>query len=326
MEERQIMENQVVDVGKLRHPVERWLLGVCIVVSVTLFVVFLLLAFARDEVISIYTGDILATYRQANPEAAKLSDEEVKELLPDDEREMLEFLDTYLSPFMILLVPLGIVLLVVWSFGREYGKLRANAVRITAGQFPEVHAMWEELTRAVGIKQVPDLYTINGNGSLNAFAACVPGSRNFSAIYSDVLEACLRNEDWDSLKFILGHEAGHIRLGHVSWWYILFTFIFNLAIPVNFIIGLPLGRAKEYSCDKVGHAIAQDFDCKGLLMLTAGKHLYHGLDMAKHIEESVEQGGFWMTIVNFMATHPILAWRVNAIRKGHNGGVIFRKA
>ena len=320
------MENQVVDVRKLRHPVERWLLGVCIVVSVTLFVVFLLLAFARDEVISIYTGDILATYRQANPEAANLSDEEVKELLPEDERETLEFLDTYLSPLIILLVPLGIVLLVVWSFGREYGKLRANAVRITAGQFPEVHALWENLTRRVGIEEVPDLYTINGNGSLNAFAACVPGSRNFSAIYSDVLEACLRNEDWDSLKFILGHEAGHIRLGHVSWWYIMFTFLFNLAFPINYLIGLPLGRAKEYGCDKVGHAIAQDLDCKGLLMLTAGKHLYHGLDMAEHIEESVEQGGFWMTIVNFMATHPILAWRVNAIRKRHNGGVIFRRA
>ncbi len=61
-------------------------------------------------------------------------------------------------------------------------------------------------------------------------------------------------------------------------------------------------------------------------MLTAGKHLYHVTDMAGHVEESVEQGGFWQTIVNFMSTHPILAWRVNAIRKGHNGGVFLRRA
>ena len=68
----------------------------------------------------------------------------------------------------------------------------------------------------------------------------------------------MRKEGCDCLKFILGHEAGHIRLGHVSYWYILFTFIFNLAIPLNYIIGLPLGRAKEYRCNKVGHAIAHE--------------------------------------------------------------------
>ena len=320
------MAQQTIDAGKLRHPVERWMFGVCVVVSIVLFVSVLLLAFARDEVIAIYAEDALATYRQANPEAANLSDEEVMELLPAEERETIEFLKEYLSPVLILLVPVGIVLLVVWSFGREYGRLRANAVRITARQFPEVHAMWAELTRAVGLKEVPHLYTVNGDGSLNAFAACVPWHRNFSAIYSDLLETCLRNEDWDSLKFILGHEAGHIRLGHVSWWYILLTFIYQLAFPISYIIGLPLSRAREYGCDKVGHAIAQDLDCKGLLMLTAGKHLYHGLDVPEHIEESVEQGGLWLTIVNFMSTHPVLAWRINAIRKGHNGGVIFRRA
>ena len=110
------------------------------------------------------------------------------------------------------------------------------------------------------------------------------------------------------------------------WRYILPTHIFNSNIPLNCIIALPLTRAKDYSCDKVGHAVAQDYDCKGLLMLTAGKHLYRRLDFAGHAEESLEQGGLWSTIVNFMSTHPILAWRVNAIRKGHNGGVFLRRA
>ena len=171
---------------------------------------------------------------------------------------------------LILLAPVGFFLLIVWVTGREYGKLRANAVRITARQFPEVYAMWEGLAQDLGIKEVPDLYTINGNGLLNAYASCVPGFRHFSAIYSDILETCVRNEDWDSLKFILGHEAGHIRLRHVEWWYLLFTSIYNLP-PLSYIIELPMGRAREYGCDKVGHALVQDHDCKGLLMLTAGK-------------------------------------------------------
>ena len=175
---------------------------------------------------------------------------------------------------------------------------------------------------AQGLKKVPELYTINGNGVLNAFAACVPGFRYFSSIYSDMLEACLRNEDWDSLRFILGHELGHMRLGHVTWWYFLLTFVGNLPF-VNYVHGLPLSRAKEYSCDKIGHAIAQDDAYKGLLMLTSGKHLYNQLDTQAHIKESTEEHGFWMTIANLFSTHPIVAWRINAVRKNHNGGIFF---
>ena len=219
---------------------------------------------------------------------------------------------------------MGVFLLIVWGTGRLYGNLRANAIRITARQFPEVYAMWEGLAQDLGIKEVPDLYTINGNGLLNAYASCVPGFRNFSAVYSDILETCVRNEDWDSLKFILGHEAGHIRLHHVKWWYLVSTFIFRLPY-IDYVVGKPMSRDREYGCDKVGYALTQDYDCKGLLLLTAGKHLYNNLDLAGHIEETVEQGGLWSTVVNFTASHPILAWRVNAIRKGHNGGIFLRR-
>lgn len=316
------MENQALDTGRLRHPMERLLLGFCIVSSVTIFLVLLLLAFARDPIISIYKSEAIATYRAENPEAANLSDEEILPLLPAGDNDVIEFFES-LDPTLILLAPVGILLLIVFATGREYGKLRANAVRITTRQFPEVYAMWEGLARDLGLKEVPDLYTINGNGLLNAYASCVPGFRNFSAIYSDILETCLRNQDWDCLKFILGHEAGHIRLNHVKWWYLLFTSYFNLP-PLNYIIGLPLGRAREYGCDKVGHALTQDHDCKGLLILTAGKHLYNNLDLAGHIEETVERGGLWQTVINFMSSHPILAWRVNAIRQGRNGGIFLR--
>ena len=289
------MENRLLDVGQLRHPMELRLLGICILGSLALILVLLLLTFLREPIM-----------------AASLSDEEV-----------VDFFES-LPPLAFIWVPVGLFLLIVWSTGRGYGKLRANAVRITEQQFPEVYRIWEGVTQDLGIKEVPDLYTINGNGLLNAYASCVPGFRTFSAVYSDVLETCVRNGDWDSLKFILGHEAGHIRLHHVKWWYLMSTFISRLSL-LDYIIGRPLSRAREYGCDKVGHALTQDHDCKGLLMLTAGKHLYNNLDLAGHIEETVEQGGLWQTVTNFLADHPILAWRVNAIRKGHNGGIFLRR-
>ena len=82
-----------------------------------------------------------------------------------------------------------------------------------------------------------------------------------------------------------------MRLGHVTWWYYLLTFVGHLPF-VNYVLGLPLSRAKEYGCDKIGHAIAQDDAYKGLVMLAAGKHLYNQLDTQAHIEESTEEHGF----------------------------------
>ena len=167
------MENQTLDVGRLRHPMERWLLGIAIVGSITLFAGSLLLAIFKEPIVSSFKSESIATYRTENPETAGLPDEEVLALLPEGD-DIIEFFES-LDPMLILLAPVGFFLLIVWTTGRGYGKLRANAVRITERQFPEVYAMWEGLAQDLGIKEVPDLYTINGNGLLNAYASCVPG-------------------------------------------------------------------------------------------------------------------------------------------------------
>ena len=119
-------------------------------------------------------------------------------------------------PFHSLLIALFIWF--VFLTGKLYGTQRAQGVRITPEQFPEVYNMWHTMALGVRMKRVSELYTVNGNGVLNAFAAGVPGFRYFSTINSDILEACLRNQDWESLKFMLGHELGRMKLGHVTWW------------------------------------------------------------------------------------------------------------
>ena len=53
------------------------------------------------------------------------------------------------------------------------------------------------------------------------------------------------------------------------WWYNLLTFIGNMP-GLNYLIGEPLSRAREYGCDKLGYALAADRDCKGLIMLAVG--------------------------------------------------------
>ena len=315
------MNDRVAEAIKHRHPIERVFFWLSALLTVAALLILLLLAIFRTEVIEMLETNYIEGYRAQHSDAASLTDEEILPLLPANEKEMLDWVSRLYVP-VVVLVPFGLFIWFVFLTGRLYGQQRAWAVRITPEQFPEVYQMWESMALAQGLKKVPELYTINGNGALNAFASCVPGFRYFSSIYSDMLEACLRNEDWDTLRFILGHELGHMRLGHVTWWYFLLTSLGSLPF-VNYVLGLPLSRAKEYSCDKIGHAIAQDDAYKGLFMLTAGKHLYNQLDTQAHIEESTEERGFWMTIANLFSTHPILAWRINALRKNHNGGIFF---
>jgi hypothetical protein len=58
----------------------------------------------------------------------------------------------------------------------------------------------------------------------------------------------LYNKNRDGLRFILGHEMGHIRLHHVSLWYQI-AVAYSQRIP---LLGHALSRLREYSCDRHG--------------------------------------------------------------------------
>ncbi len=315
------MTDQVSEVVPRRHSKEWRFFSLSGLLTITTLAVILIAAVFRTEILDITKADYADEYRSLRPFAADLTDEQVIPLLPAEDQQTLELLEALYIP-VVVIIPIALFILFVFQTGKLYGTQRAQGVRITPEQFPEVYDMWQTMATALRMKRVPELYTVNGNGVLNAFAACVPGFRYFSTVNSDILEACLRNQDWETLKFILGHELGHMKLGHVTWWWWLLTFMGNLP-GVNYIFGLPLSRAKEYSCDKIGHTFAADDAYRGLTMLGAGKHLYSQLNTQAHLEESTERRGFWMTVSNFFSTHPIINWRINAVRRDHNGGIFF---
>ena len=188
------MTDPVAEAVKHRHPKEWVFFWLSALKTVAVLLTLLLLAIFRTDVIEALETSYIEEYRAQHPDAASLTDEEILPLLPADEQQVLDGVSLLYVP-VVVLVPVGFFILFVLATGRLYGAQRAGAVRITSEQFPEVYQMWESMALAQGLKKVPELYTINGNGALNAFASCVPGFRYFSSIYSDILEACLRNED-----------------------------------------------------------------------------------------------------------------------------------
>ena len=103
-----------------------------------------------------------------------------------------------------------------------YAQLRVQSVRMSPTQFPEGYRMVAEAAYQFGLRRVPDAYVVLGNGVINAFAAG-HGFRRFVAINSDLFEVGGAVRDPDALRFVIGHEVGHIAAGHVSYLRLVFT-------------------------------------------------------------------------------------------------------
>ncbi len=91
-------------------------------------------------------------------------------------------------------------------------RIKSESVRINAEQYPELSATFVEMCQRLNVPKIPDLYILQAGGILNAFATRHSG-RNFVVIYSSFLEAV--GPSSPQIKFLIGHEIGHIQRNHI---------------------------------------------------------------------------------------------------------------
>jgi|GEM_PF-1513180 len=194
------------------------------------------------------------------------------------------------------------VLVVVRQLQRA--AVQGTAVQLSLSQFPELAGNLVEFAGRLGLKRTPSLYLLNGNGSLNAFAAQSGWSENYVAI-SNELFANLRDRNREGLRFIMGHEAAHIRLGHVSLWYQL-SICYTQWIP---ILGPTLSRLREYSCDRNGAALEPQ-GARGLVLLAAGRYAADEVDVRELVEQGRRLRGTWVELAQLPRSHP---WTVRRL-------------
>ncbi|MCS4534733.1 M48 family metallopeptidase [Neisseria montereyensis] len=308
-------------IKKSRHRLELPLFFLTAFLTIATFLVVLALSFYKQETLE-FTQDItVAQYRDAHKEAKGMTDTQILDSLSEDERELIGYVER-INPLLVLLAPVGFLLLIIYQIGKLYGGVRADGVRVGPNQFGEVYKIWAEMAQKLGLKKTPELYIQNGSGALNAFATCLPGYRSFGVVYSDILERALANNDEKSLRFILGHELGHVRYNHVTWWYNMLNIIGNMP-GFNYIIGMPLSRSREYGCDKLGAMLSEDTEQRGLLMLAAGKHLYRQVNAEAYYAEHVYNRSYWGAVSNFFNDHPSINWRISALQQNKHGSLIW---
>lgn len=202
---------------------------------------------------------------------------------------------------LLLLIP---ILVVVRETQRA--SVRGTAVALSPSQFPDLYETAEGFAAALGLRRRPDIFLGNGNGSLNAFAAQATG--HDYVVLSNELFANLYNGNRDGLRFILGHEMGHIRLHHVSLWYQI-AVAYSERIP---LLGQALSRLREYSCDRHG-AYLSPHGATGLVLLASGRYTETDVNVDELVEQGRRLRGFWVGLAQLPMSHPFTVRRLERL-------------
>jgi Zn-dependent protease with chaperone function len=195
-----------------------------------------------------------------------------------------------------------IILFLVIRFGVLIGHLKGNAIKVRKDQFPDLYRLVVSQAEALRMTRVPEVYILQSGGILNAFAARFIG-RNYVVLYSEVVEAAYEQNP-KILEFIVGHELGHIKRGHMMKRFWLWP---SSLVP---FLGAAYSRACEYTCDRIGFALSPEGATAGLLILASGRSIYKKVNVKAYIDQDYSEDGFWKWFAEKVSSHPNLTKRV----------------
>lgn len=202
---------------------------------------------------------------------------------------------------LLLLVPALVII-------RETQRaaVRGTAVQLSPRQYSDLYATADEFARRLGLRRQPQIFLSNGNGTLNAFAAQATG--HDYVVLANELFVNLYNGNREGLRFILGHELGHIKLHHVSLWYQL-AVAYSERIP---LLGPALSRLREYSCDRHGAYLSPN-GAAGLVLLASGRYTENHVDVDELVQQGRQLKGFWVGLAQLPRSHPFTVRRLERL-------------
>jgi len=197
------------------------------------------------------------------------------------------------------------------------GEILGTSVKVTDKQFPELYQLAIDCASRLHIAP-PTIYVFPEVGALNAHTF---GTNDDAYIVlNGVLVDHLSTEE---LRFVVGHECGHIQNNHVVYMTALYYLMYSANLFVRWIVTPAVmalqswTRRAEISCDRAGLICAADLApaLSALTKLALGSSkLAERLNIEeylKQLEESQEGAGRMMELFH---SHPYLPKRVEALR------------
>jgi Zn-dependent protease with chaperone function len=144
--------------------------------------------------------------------------------------------------------------------------LLGGAILATPASMPKVYKVLAEACQILDVAPIPPLYIKFGSLEAHTLGADEP----YIVLASMVLSLC--NDD--ELLFVLGHELGHIKAGHVPYHTLAKGMKDSAALASNITLGLsqilfdvtvsPVlarwSRRSEFTADRAGYLVCQDQD------------------------------------------------------------------
>ena len=195
-------------------------------------------------------------------------------------------------------------------------QLLGTMVRVGPRQFSSIHAIAAQCADALQVP-VPTVYVAN-NPYVNAYTY---GTDEEAFIV--VNSALIDHFDAAELKFVIGHETGHIQNKHVVYNTVLHlmkntavAFLRWILPPVELALHAWYRRA-EITCDRAGLLCCQDLQaaCRSFLKMACGsRKLYEELDVQAYLEQLSEVREGVGRFAEVFDSHPYLPKRIEAMR------------
>ncbi len=202
---------------------------------------------------------------------------------------------------------------------------QANAVHVSERQFPEIHRLYSDVLETL---DAPERYPLFVSQTPVVNAGAYGMDRPFIILNSGSIRLL---DDEDELRFLLGHELGHIMSGHVLYrtMTVILIQLAQLGFPVVGLAAravlmalLEWSRKAELSSDRAGVLAAQDPEAAmRTMMKLAGGGTNEETDLSEFLVQADEyrKGGDLVDavfrVLNLMgATHPFHVLRAAELR------------
>jgi Zn-dependent protease with chaperone function len=209
---------------------------------------------------------------------------------------------------------IGFVALAYGMNRAQHTELLRRAHRVTRQSTPELADIAKESITRLQVKEVQ--FFVAPSQKLNAYTFGILPPK-IVVLNSSLLLVM----DASELRFILGHELGHIRLGH-TWLNSLVGGLSGIPSPLGAAALLSLAflwwnRACEYSADRAGLLACGDLHkaLSALIKLEAGPTVYNraGLERALRAIDA-QDDNVLNHLGEALGTHPMTIKRIQQLR------------
>ena len=213
--------------------------------------------------------------------------------------------------FLLVLLILGVAVYTTYVMQTQLIK---NAALVSPEGSPEL----DKVVRLCAQRLQP--------GSLNVYVASEEAMNAYTFGFSNpknvvLYEPLVRAMNPQELAFVLGHEMGHISLGH-TWLYPLVGGLAGSRAPslgmryILYLIFLCWTRACEFSCDRAGLLACGSLDdAVSALVRLASPEIQTRADFEQALDKIDTQGGAFLNkLIELLRSHPNMMKRVNALK------------